>query len=459
MQSMLDRIVATAARHRMLPPGARVIAAVSGGPDSVCLLHVLRNLAPRLGFELAAVAHFNHKLRGADSDADERFVADMADALGIPFHSASAAPPKRGNLEQAARRARQRFFRALLRKLPADGVALGHTRDDQAETVLFRLLRGSGLAGLAGILPVTADGIVRPLLDVTRTEVLAYLGERGIGWREDATNRQLQFARNRVRHELLPQLSRDWNPQAPQVLAHLADLAYEEERWWAAQVAQRATNLLFATDGAVDLDAPGVAALPHAFARRLIRHALRLAKGNLAGVEFGHVERLLDLACGAAGGGRLTLPGLIAVRSFDWIRLAAASPAPPAPPQPVSTPGEFPAPDGNSLIVLEFVDGVQPPDGYATLGVDLKLRKLPVSLELRGWRPGDKYRPLGHAREQKVKDLFQRARIPSWRRASWPILCSEDKILWAREFGAAAEFAAKHGGGRQLRIREIPRPR
>ena len=177
---MLEQVAATISRYSMLAPGARVIVAVSGGPDSVCLLHVLRELK----IQVVGIAHVNHKLRGEDSEEDERFVAAMAREMGLEFHSAVAVCGA-GNLEQTARRARREFFHDLIRRGLADRIALGHTRDDQAETVLFRMLRGSGLAGLAGILPVTAEGLIRPLLGVTRGEVETFLRERGIRWRED----------------------------------------------------------------------------------------------------------------------------------------------------------------------------------------------------------------------------------------------------------------------------------
>jgi tRNA(Ile)-lysidine synthase len=459
--AVLDKALATIARHNLLPRGARVIAAVSGGPDSVCLLYTLLDLSPQLGFRVAGVAHFNHQLRGADSDADETFTAALARELGLPFHRASARPPERGNLEQAARRMRREFFAGLLQSVPADRVALGHTRDDQAETVLFRLLRGAGLAGLAGILPVTTGGLVRPLLDVTREEVRAFLRARSIPFREDATNLDPRFSRNRIRHSLLPQLARGWNPRIVEILAHLADLAYEEERWWAGEIARLSAGVVVVSDGAVDLDARAVAAVPRAAARRLVRHAIRLAKGDLARVEWGHVQRVLELAAGPHGDGRAILPGLCATRSFDWIRLAASRDTPAPAPQTVAIPGRCLSPDRKSLIVLEFADAPRARRGYATLGEEVDWRKLPPRLELRGWMPGDHYRPAGYSRDHKLKDLFQRARIPSWRRASWPILCSDSAIVWARNFGPAADFAATaHGSGgrRRLFIREVPAP-
>src|ERR1700687_1516133 len=160
-RSVLEQVAATISRYSMLPPDARVIVAVSGGPDSVCLLHVLREL----NIQVVAIAHLNHKLRGAQSDEDECFVAAMAHEAGLDFYFA-VANIRGGNLEQTARRTRREFFHDLIGRGLADRIALGHTRDDQAETVLFRMLRGAGLAGLAGILPVTAEGLIRPLLGV-----------------------------------------------------------------------------------------------------------------------------------------------------------------------------------------------------------------------------------------------------------------------------------------------------
>lgn len=448
-RSVLEQVRATISRHSMLGASERVIVAVSGGPDSVCLLHVLRELK----IPVAGVAHFNHKLRGEDSEEDERFVVAMTRAMGLEFYRV-AAPLPSGNLEQAARQARREFFYGLMSRGLADRVALGHTRDDQAETVLFRMLRGSGLAGLAGILPVTAEGLIRPLLGVTRGEVLAYLRDREIPWREDSSNRESRFARNRIRHELLPGLERDWNPQLAETLAHLGDLAYEEERWWTAEVARYAAQMLVVAPRAVEVSAIELARLPRALARRLIRYAIRQVKGSLRGVEFGHVERVLELP---ESGGRAELPGIRAIRSFDWLRLEAPGHLELGGGS-VEVPGQRLAPDGNSMICLEVIQRRRLSGACATLKSDLYFRTIPERLLLRGWKPGDRYRPVGHGGDWKLKELFQQKRVPSWRRRFWPILCMGDKILWARDFGPSAEFAEYSGTGKpcQLRIREIP---
>ncbi len=280
-----------------------MVAAVSGGADSVCLLHVLREV----GASVTGVAHFNHKWRGEASEEDERFVAAMASWMGLAFFRAEMRGEEQGdNLEQGARRARRSFFQGLIRDGVCDRVALGHTRDDQAETVLFRVLRGSGLTGLAGIHPVS-DGLIRPLIGVRRSEVEEYLRARNVKWREDVSNRETRFARNRIRHELMPQLARDWNPGIVDALANLADLAYEEERRW---------DLSLEAVETVRLE-PGDRAL----ARRQIRRAIRAAKGDLRGIEFQHVESVIDMK-----GSRVTLPGVEAVRSFDRIRFRRSGP-------------------------------------------------------------------------------------------------------------------------------------
>ncbi|MGA2435564.1 MAG: tRNA lysidine(34) synthetase TilS, partial [Bryobacteraceae bacterium] len=233
---MLERVRAEIARGKMFAPGARVGVAVSGGADSVCLLLVLRELAPEWDLKLC-VLHVNHGLRGEESDADARFVEELAAKFGLEFHCRQAdvrriAADTGDNLEQAARRVRREFFRSFLESGRLKRVALGHTQSDQAETVLFRFLRGSGTAGLAGIRPVTPEGFVRPLLAVTRADVEEYLRARGAGWREDSSNRDLSFARNRIRHELLPTLTSGWNPALAAVLAGTASVAQDEEEYW-----------------------------------------------------------------------------------------------------------------------------------------------------------------------------------------------------------------------------------
>jgi tRNA(Ile)-lysidine synthase len=290
-------------------------------------------------------------------------------------------------------------------------------------------------------LPITTEGLIRPLLENRRADVLAYLSEHRIAWREDSSNRSPQFARNRIRHSLLPELARDWNPQIATALAQLADVAYEEEVWWAAEFA-RHESAWIATPGSVELETPSVAHMPRALLRRLIRHAIRLSRGTLTGIDYAHIEQVVALATAESGSARVTLPGLTVARSFDWMRLSAPSPRPDLDVVQVTRPGNYSWPQSKPLIQLEMSYSSQVGDPCDTL-----------DLELRGWRAGDLYQPLGSKHATKLKELFQKARVPSWRRASWPIITSKGKILWAKEFGPSVEQAGKD---LKVRIREIP---
>ena len=258
-QAVLDYI----RKHKLLQAGDRVGLAVSGGADSVALLRLLLRLRPELGAVLAVV-HFNHQLRGAESDADERFVADLAARHSLELHSASGevatyAAEKHRSVETAAREMRYTYFRRLLRESRLDRIATAHTLDDQAETVLLRLVRGAGTRGLAGIypqLPVPGSrsaeksmshsavrgrreaSIIRPLLGTRRRDLEASLKAMAQDWREDASNRDLRHGRNRVRHGILPRLERHLNPAVREALAETAELARAEEDYWAQQVAR-----------------------------------------------------------------------------------------------------------------------------------------------------------------------------------------------------------------------------
>jgi tRNA(Ile)-lysidine synthase len=457
------RVAQTIQRYRMFQPGQRVGVAVSGGADSVCLLHVLLELAPRWDLRLA-VLHLNHGLRGEESRQDEEFVRDLAARLALDATVRTvdvAASPD--NLEQAARDARLAFFREQLDGGGLARIALGHTRDDQAETVLFRFLRGSGSAGLAAIRPVTGDGMVRPLLAVDRTAVEQYLRQRGAAWREDSSNASLQFARNRIRRQLLPQLEREWNPALRETLARTAEWALAEEAYWEAEIDRLAGLHLAERDGVVLARVEPLWALPLAAARRLVRRALERTKGDLRGVDFGHIEAVLRMASAPLGHGRVQAPGVEAARSLDWLRFSRPD-APRATGYRLAAPvpGEVSIPGTGIAIIMELIEKSQtlaPPCSVYNGETDcLDWRSLSGSLEIRNWRPGDRYQPQGSTGERKIKTLFQHARIPLWERRQWPVMMDGGAIVWARQFGPAARFAAGPDCAMVLRIRQAGLP-
>jgi len=442
---MLDRVAEYISRHNMFPVSSRAGVAVSGGADSVFLLHALHELAPRWNLQLSVV-HIEHGLRGAASLDDAEFVRQLAASFGLAFHLHTARVADiEDNQEQAARRVRQDFFRELIASRTLDRIATGHTRNDQAETVLYRILRGSGLAGIAGILPVTNEGLVRPLLDLDRTEIETWLRERNIPWCEDATNQDRTYARNRLRHDVLPLLRESFNPQLDDALANIATLAQDEERYW------ESTLPPIPAGAPQFLQTAQLTSGPPAVARRLIRRAIEAAKGSLRQIDFAHVERVLEMARSGEGHDRVQLPGLDVFRSFDWIRVTPAG-ADNSRARDfslrVNVPGSVELPGSASRITLQILKKEAPAESRGTIVDELDWQRLThpgdavPSLELRNWRPGDQYQPVGQSKQQKVKFLFQDARVPLWERGKWPIITYNGTIVWSRRFGAAAGFAA-----------------
>jgi tRNA(Ile)-lysidine synthase len=441
---VLDRIAA----FFSTPAGLthkKVAVAVSGGADSVFLLTTLHQLK-----RAHAILHINHKLRGPDSDADEAFVRALAAQHSLPFHSA-ALPPAEGNTEQEARRLRYNFFAACIAQSLCDSVATGHTLDDQAETVLFRFLRGSGTAGLSGIRPATAEGIVRPLLTLRRNEIRAWLTAHNIPWREDASNANLDFQRNRIRHNILPELAQ-LNPSLPDVLASTAAWARDEEDYWTAELDRLEPLYLQPAPETVVLDIEPFTGLPVAVQRRLLRRAIARVRGHLRAIGFHHVEAIHALMQTREGSGRIQLPDLDVFRSFDQLRLAPAhfdariernfS-------VPITIPGETKVPERQLSIDMEQFTPSRVYNGVVNA---LDWAKCRGSLHLRNWRPGDQLERADRpGAAVKIKTLFQEYRIPLWERRRWPVIVlksavtggsAEGDIVWTRKFGVARQFAA-----------------
>jgi tRNA(Ile)-lysidine synthase len=427
---------------KLLRPGLRVAVGLSGGADSVALLRALAERSRELGLVLHA-AHLHHGLRGEEADADLAFARSLAADLGLPFHeaqvdteaeakanAASAKPAE--TIEEAARRLRYGWFRQLMASGEVEAVATAHTRDDQAETVLAKFLRGAWTEGLSGIHPVVEfpEGrILRPLLSTTRAEVEAYLAALGQNWREDSSNRHLTFTRNRIRHELLPLLE-GWNPRLREHLAQMAQLALDEEAWWQAELARLGPQLLLpgkpvrgggreAADG-LALDVTRLAALAPALQRRLLRYA---AEQLGAAVDFPSTEALRTMALAGRAGQKLELAqGLRAERTHRELRLAVlpvakagTAAAESAPEYTVAIPGEILAPAFGLRLRIEAT-GTH--EGQTAT--------------LRNWKPGDRVRLRHSSGPSKVKEVLERLRVTGSSRAFWPVLELDGRIAWMR---------------------------
>ncbi len=400
-------VLAFVREHDLLPPGPLIVA-VSGGTDSVALLVLLSSLAPDLGLDLH-VAHFDHRLRPRASAKDAQFVADLAQQHGatIRLGRADAAPKS----ENDARELRYAFLRRAAREIGATLIATGHTRDDQAETVLLHATRGSGLAGLAGMRP-RRDDIVRPLLTIGRAETAAICADAKIAPREDASNRDLAYARNRIRHKVLPELERI-NPQVRAAIARLADAAAIVADEGSAAAERVLTNAM--AGDRIDLER---LAGPHRDA------ALALAWQRSIGRPLSARQRtaLGALADARSGSAALDLPGGQALRQYDMLRFAAAGTA--AASQIPDIPGE------------QRLDLDRPVDwagwtlrlrATAPAAGDLAVEAPDTDLVVRSRRPGDR---LGGRLRIKVQDLFTDAKVPAAERATHPLVATAAGDIW-----------------------------
>jgi tRNA(Ile)-lysidine synthase len=420
----------------LLRPGDRLGVAVSGGADSVALLYAMHELQPELGLVLKVV-HFNHNIRGAEADDDERFVQTLAQQLGLEFLNSSAntqqhAREHKHSLETAARTLRYNFFRELIHAGTVNKIATAHTMDDQAETLLLRLIRGTGLKGLRGVHDQTAEGIIRPMLSVRRADVERYLRSLDQPWREDATNKDLHHTRNRIRHELLPLLARDYNPNISETLARTAEVAAADEEFLSAETAKLIPLVLLpgkptrgggraATNESIALDAPKLLLQPLAIRRRLVRAAAERLGLSL---ELHQVESALGLRPG----------GKVAISS-EWQICRSARELRFEPPArergsyeyALSVDGEAVVPEMNIVVRTRLI----PLDSDNTRGtLDGQNLHPSAVLVVRNWRAGDHFQQAYASRPRKIKELLDEIKPPAELRSMWPVVEANGAIIW-----------------------------
>ena len=471
----------------MIRPGDRIGIGVSGGADSVAMLRVFSELRTNLGIAVV-VLHFNHQLREVEADEDECFVKSLAEKFHLEFESGRAnvageARVNGWNLEDAARRLRYRFFSSVAGARELNRVAVAHTANDQAETVLSHLLRGTGLTGLAGIYPASGL-IIRPLLELGREELRAFLSESGQTWREDATNEDTSRMRARIRHQLIPVLLRDFDAAAVVRLSRLAKHAREDETFWRSLEDERFHTLTSRESSAAislrveDLLSPLPALIPEhchegagpasisaptmALSRRLVRRIFAELRGSREKLTSRHVDSVIDLATKSQSGAKIDLPEVRVERVFNQLSFTIIVPTRKTA-QGVQTTGqncEFAysvsrlEPLGSASIVvteirrrfnLKMVDWPSAQSDTVVGRGALDFDRVRWPLVLRNWRPGDSYRPHGSRRVRKLKRLLLDSRVPRSARGGWPVLTSEGKVIWASGYPVAEELAACQG--------------
>jgi tRNA(Ile)-lysidine synthase len=444
----LARIRRFAALHDLWRPDTRVIAAVSGGSDSVAMLRLLHDL--HLGGELRldAVAHLNHRIR-PDSDADEAFCAALAARLELPFASSAVDVPARArsmrqSLEVAGRTARREFFQHLRRTRGADRVATAHTEDDQAETLLLRLLRGAGQRG-ASAMAARRGRRVRPVLWATRAELRQELERRDQPWREDSTNTDLTNPRNRVRHEVIPYFERHFNPSVRRALVRFADAARADDALLAREAAVAAASLVLHDDlGRVRMDAGALLALPEGISRRVVQFAIRAA-GNVE-PDARDVATVLDIARGDRAAADIRGLHVEPFHEFVVLLPRGAARAPEPFRFELSVPGEVELHDAGWILEASGPFGRPQPQPLTREVAHIDAASVGGGLVVRSRQAGDRMRPAGLGGTKKVQDILVDRKVRRQDRDTVPVVTDRrGRIVWLAGHVVGEEFRVTEG--------------
>ena len=437
------RVLRFIKEHHLVSGQQCLLVAVSGGPDSVCLLHILVKLQEEMGIRLH-VAHLNHQLRGAESEADARYVSDLAHRLDIPVtveqrEVKAYQSRRRCSLEEAAREVRYTFLAQVARTIGADRVAVGHTVDDHIETILMHLIRGTGTRGLRGLQPSSwwqslGDSltVIRPLLEVSRQETVDYCHRYQLMPRVDISNLSLSPLRNRIRHQLLP-LLQSYNPGVAEALLRTARIAGDDLAFLDGESARLGAELVRREGDAVILDKKGFLELPPALKRHLLRASIEKLLGNLMDIETRHIEEIMDVLTKPAGK-RISLPGSL-IFSVEYDRyllgsdLAALSPFPILDAEfPLKVPGETRLSGWSvTATILRREQMTEKGDDFAAC---FDLDRAGDKLLVRSRKRGDRFQPLGMSELKKLNEFMIDAKIPNSWRQRVPIVCSSGHIIW-----------------------------
>jgi tRNA(Ile)-lysidine synthase len=463
--SLEQRVLDFIREHRLLADGEKLVVAVSGGADSVCLLHILVSLQKELKIKLH-IAHLNHQLRGADSDADAEYVADLARKLKIPATIEKRdvkgyKEEQRLSLEEAAREVRYRFLAEVAKSIGTGRVAAGHTKDDHIETILMHLIRGSGTRGLRGLQPSTlwqsgerSLTIIRPLLEISHLETEGYCRQHKITPRFDASNLSLSPLRNRVRQQLMPLLE-SYNPAIAEALLRTGRIADEDISFLDEEVSRLWRKVIRQEGKTIILDKAAFEPLAPALKRYLLRAAVERLLGSAKDVEMRHIEEMMSLANKPAGK-KLNLPGGLSF-SVEYERYlltpdaTTLSPLPPLKGEfPLRIPGETRLPGWRVEAAIVKREDMGDEDDFTAY---LDPAKSGDRLTVRARKKGDRFQPLGLSQTKKLGEFMIDAKIPQAWRGRVPLVCSGEQILWV--VGWRLDERAKVGAEtkRVLRLR------
>ena len=474
MDSLVLRIKKTLIDHKMVEPGDTILLGVSGGPDSVALLRGLLELKQELNIELA-MAHLNHGARGEESDRDARFVKDLGETLQIKTliekkDVAAKQAVSKNSFQEAARHLRLEFFERSMNQIGANKIALGHTSDDQVETVLMNLLRGSGLKGVGGMSPVRHP-YIRPLFYCSRPEIADFLNDRKIPYCEDSSNEKIDYLRNRIRLELIPFLREKYNPRITENLFEASGI-FRADNDYLKTLEDHEFDRVVSRPGeseTLNMDIEYFTALPLALKRRLVRRGIEKIKGDLRRVSFFHIQEILHLFEKAQKGKRIDLPGNLEVsclgdrvefkriqesdssilsddsKASDWMR-------------PLNIPGETQVEKAGLTLKTEIIDpGEMGFSAGQSNQAFLDFDKTGDNIIIRFFQAGDRLKPLGMKGTKKLKSLFIDEKVPQEIRSTVPILTTgENDIIWVYGTRIAHAYRVTSDTSKILFIKGLP---
>jgi tRNA(Ile)-lysidine synthase len=471
---IINNIKKTIQRYRMLSPGDKVIVAVSAGPDSICLLDLLNRLSCEMDLKFV-VAHFDHGLRDDEDEFETKLSMDIAQSMGLPFESekASCLLENHSSLEERARDARYSFLEKIRVKHGAQKIALGHNLNDQAETVLMRLLRGSGQAGLAGIPPVRDSRIIRPLIEVSRDEIMQYIEARALPFATDSSNRNKTHLRNRIRQELMPMML-EYQPRLLEHLGRVSNIIRDEDAFLESMAldwidAEKTTN----EEGDIIVSASSLKNLAGPLKNRVIRDLLKSVRGDIYPMEYDHILSVAGLLDNERPQCSIDLPdGIVVKKTYQVLRFILKNTPHPHPlPQgerefvesssqgkkefklSIDGPGPYHLDAAGQVLILEDINVgehllIEKDLSTAYLDAD----KLDYPLVARNFQPGDKFVPMGMTGHKKVKDFFIDLKVPSEERAVTPVLTSGDEIVWVCGYRVDERFKVMPETKRILKV-------